>query len=220
MSQCVRNGTIPAGALAEHASAPVAAAFEALLDRRQHFVQQEVFPRAHRSRVDILIAAKPGEAIGKGHDNRRHAIFADQPIEPLRQVLPEPNPVGLSQPAAGKADQVHEQRQSSSVMPCRNVYIHITRRWVTKHIALERRALNGNAADGSRRPSELAHTCNPLASSGILGGVHPWPVPAVQRSVVISHSAGRCVAVRMASKCRRPHHFTRQRAEPLTLCGL
>jgi hypothetical protein len=40
-------------------------------------MQQEVLPSAGGGRVDVLIAAEPGEAIGKGDDNGGHALFAD-----------------------------------------------------------------------------------------------------------------------------------------------
>jgi len=58
-------------------------------------VQQEVLPSARGSRVDILIAAEPGEAIGKGDDDRWHALFPDQPVETFRQVLAEADPIRL-----------------------------------------------------------------------------------------------------------------------------
>src|SRR5271157_5180392 len=95
VAQRVRDRAIPAGALAEYAAASGAATSEALLDRRQHFMQQEVLPSTHGSRVDVLVAAEPGEAIGKGDDDRRHALFADQPVEPFRQVLAEAGPIRM-----------------------------------------------------------------------------------------------------------------------------
>ncbi len=49
VAQRVGDRAIPAGALTEHAAAPGTATSEALLDRRQHFVQQEILPGAHRS---------------------------------------------------------------------------------------------------------------------------------------------------------------------------
>ena len=77
VAQRVRHRAIPAGALAEHAAAPGTATSEALFDCWQHLMQQEILPRTHRGRVDVLVAAEPGEAIGKGDDERRHALFAD-----------------------------------------------------------------------------------------------------------------------------------------------
>src|SRR5712672_2823817 len=65
VAQRMRDRAIPTGALAEHAAAAATATSEALLDCRQHFLQQEVLPGTHRSRVDVLVAAEPGEAIGK-----------------------------------------------------------------------------------------------------------------------------------------------------------
>jgi len=68
---------------------------EALLDSGQHFLQQEVLPGAQRSRVDVLVAAQPGEAIGESDDDGVHALFPDQPVETFRQVLAEADPIRL-----------------------------------------------------------------------------------------------------------------------------
>jgi hypothetical protein len=57
--------------------------------------KQEIFPSAGGSRVDVLIAAEPGEAIGKGDDNGWHALFADQQVETFRQILAEADPIRL-----------------------------------------------------------------------------------------------------------------------------
>jgi hypothetical protein len=73
--------------LAEDAAPTLAAAAELRLDLRQHFVDEEAFPESHRGTVDILVAAKPCEAIREGDGGRRHRARTDQPIEPLRQVL-------------------------------------------------------------------------------------------------------------------------------------
>jgi hypothetical protein len=91
---CV-SAPYPPELFAEHAAAPSTATSAALLDCRQHFMQQEIFPDAHRSRVDVLVAAEPGEAIGEGDNGRRHALLADQPVEPLRQILAEACPVRM-----------------------------------------------------------------------------------------------------------------------------
>ena len=104
VAQRVRERAVPAGALAEHAAAPGTATPEALLDSWQHFLQQEVLPGAHRSRVDVLVAAQPGEAIGKGDDHWRHVLFADQPVEPFRQIFSEADPIRMGQAAAREAD--------------------------------------------------------------------------------------------------------------------
>jgi hypothetical protein len=42
-----------------------------------------------------LVAAEPSEAIGKGDDNGGHALFADEPVKPFRQVLAEADPIRL-----------------------------------------------------------------------------------------------------------------------------
>jgi hypothetical protein len=95
VAQRVRHRAVPAGALAEHAAAPGTATSEALFDCRQHFMEQEVLPGTHRRRIDVLVAAEPGEAIWKGDDDRWHALFPDQPVEPFRQVLAEADPIGI-----------------------------------------------------------------------------------------------------------------------------
>src|SRR5215831_13383318 len=105
VAQRVRDGAVPARALAEHATTPGTATPEALLDSRQHLVQQEVLPSARGSRVDVLVAAEPGEAIREGDDNRWHVLFPDQPVEPFRQVLAEANPIRMGQAASGEADE-------------------------------------------------------------------------------------------------------------------
>ena len=91
----MRERAIPAGALSEHAAPPGTATIEALLDSRQHFLQQEILPSTHRSRVSVLVATEPSEAIGKRDDDWRHALFADQPVEPFRQVLAEADPIRM-----------------------------------------------------------------------------------------------------------------------------
>src|SRR5262249_16671757 len=85
----------PARALAEHAAAAGAAASEAAFGFRQHLIQQEILPGAHRSRVDVLVAAEPSEAIGKGNNARRHARPTAQPVEALGGILAEANPVRM-----------------------------------------------------------------------------------------------------------------------------
>src|ERR1700730_17458462 len=100
----MRAGTVPAGTFAEYAAAPGAAASEAPLDCRQHFMQQVILPSAHGGRVDVLIAAEPGEAIGKSDHDRWHALFPDQPVEPFRQVLAKAGPVCVGEAAAGETD--------------------------------------------------------------------------------------------------------------------
>ena len=143
MPQRVRDRAIPARALAEYAAAPGPATSEALLDRRHHFIWQEVLPSTNGSRVGVLVAAEPGEAIGEGDDNGWHALFADQPVEPFRQVLAEADPVRMGQATARKANKIYQQRQSLSVMPSREVHIDDTHRGIAQHIALEGLALDG-----------------------------------------------------------------------------
>jgi hypothetical protein len=103
VAQCMRDGTIPTGTFAEYSATPGAAASEALLDRRQHFVQQVVLPGTHGGRVDVLIAAEPGEAIGESDHDRWHALLADKPVEPFRQVFAKAGPIRVREAAAGEA---------------------------------------------------------------------------------------------------------------------
>jgi hypothetical protein len=78
-----------------------------------------------------LVAAKPGEAVGKRDDDWRHALLTHQPVEPLWQVLAEPDPVCMGQAAASKSDKVHKQRQSFSVMSGREIHINDARRRIS-----------------------------------------------------------------------------------------
>jgi hypothetical protein len=78
-----------------------------------------------------LVAAEPRKAIGKGDDDRRHAPLANQPVEALRQVLAEADPIRMGQAAAREADEVHKQRQPCSVMPGREIHIDHARRWIS-----------------------------------------------------------------------------------------
>jgi hypothetical protein len=84
------DSAIPRSFLPNNAAAPGTATPEALLDSRQHFVQQKVLPSTHRSRIDVLVPAEPGEAIGKGDDNGGHALFSE----------PAPSPAELGPPRA------------------------------------------------------------------------------------------------------------------------
>src|SRR2546423_13201642 len=109
MAQRVRQRAVSAGALSEHSAPPGAATTVALLDSRQHLMQQIVLPSTRRRRVDVLVATKPSEAIGKRDDDRRHPLLTNQPVEPLRQIFPEADPVCMRYAAAVKPDQVHKE---------------------------------------------------------------------------------------------------------------
>jgi hypothetical protein len=62
------------------------------------------------------------QQIREGNDDRRHALFADQPVEPFRQVLAEAGPIRVGQAAAGEADKVDERRQSLFAVPSRRTH--------------------------------------------------------------------------------------------------
>jgi hypothetical protein len=157
VAQRVRDRAVPARTLAEHATASGTAAAEPVLDGGQHFPQQKILPGAGRSRVDVLVAAEPGETIGKGDDHGRHALLADQPVEPFRQVFLETGPVRMSQTARRKADEIDEQRQSPPVMPGRNIDIHGADRRIAQHVAVECLALDREPADRTDRPEKPSH---------------------------------------------------------------
>jgi hypothetical protein len=116
-----------------------------------------------------LITAEPGEAIGEGNDDWRHALFTDEPVQPFRQALAEADPVRMGQAAAREADKVYKQGQSLSVMSSRDLHVDDAHRRIPQHIALEGLAPDRDPADGTDRPRELAHASHPwllLISSG------------------------------------------------------
>jgi hypothetical protein len=115
-----------------------------------------------------LVAAEPGEAIGEGDDNRGHSLFADQPVEPFRQVLAEANPIRLRQAAAREPDKIDQQGKSVSVVSRWDVDIDDARRRITEHVALEGLAFDGDTGHGARRPEELAHRLYSCAPNGLV----------------------------------------------------
>jgi hypothetical protein len=132
-----------------------------------------------------LVAAEPSEAIGKGDDDRWHALFPDQPVEPFRQVLAEGDPIRLRQAAAREANKIHKQGQSLSVMFGRDVDIDDARRRITQHVALEGLALDRDAADGTHRPEKLPHKSYPQLLL-ILIGRHRLPDPSARHGLTSS----------------------------------
>jgi hypothetical protein len=94
-----------------------------------------------------LVAAEPGEAIGKSDDDGWHSLFANQAVEPFRQVLAEAGPICVGQAAARKPDKIDKQGQSLPVMPSREVDIDDAHRRITHHITLEGLALDRDTAD-------------------------------------------------------------------------
>jgi hypothetical protein len=103
----------------------------------------------------------PGEAIGKGDDDRWHALFADQPVKPLRQVLAKADPIRMGQAAAREPDKIDKQRQSLPDMPSRDVNIDDTGCRIAEHVARESLALNRDAGERTHRPEEPAHASYP-----------------------------------------------------------
>jgi hypothetical protein len=74
----------------------------------------------------------------------------------------------MGQPAAREADEIHQQGQSLSVVPRRDIHIDDPRRRITQHIALEGLALDSEPADGTGRPEKLAHRVLPPASADVI----------------------------------------------------
>jgi hypothetical protein len=103
------DGAVAAGGLAEDGAPAGAAAAQLALDHRHHLVDQIVLVAADGGAVDVLVAAEAAEAIGKGHDHRRHAALADQAIEALRHVLGEGTPVGVDLAGTGEADDIDQR---------------------------------------------------------------------------------------------------------------
>jgi hypothetical protein len=140
-------------------------------------MQQKIFPSAHRSRVDVLVTAEPRKAIGKGDDDRRHALFTDQPVEPFRQVLAKTSPVGMRQVAASEADKIDQQWQSLSVMPGQDVYIDDAHCRIAQHIIFEEFTLDSGSANRTGRPEKFTHTV-PHRSDSIL--VAPYRIADIE----------------------------------------
>src|SRR6267378_753564 len=56
-----------------------------------------------------------------------------------------------SSQAPMEAELIHQQGQSSSVMPCGDIHIDRAHRWITQHIALEGLALDRDSTDRTDR---------------------------------------------------------------------
>ena len=63
----------------------------------------------------------------------------------------EADPIGLGEAAAREADEVHEQGQSFSFVPSRDINVGAHRR-ITQHLRLEGFAFDDDAADRTRWP--------------------------------------------------------------------
>src|SRR3984957_169951 len=137
MAQRMHYGSISAGALTEPPATPRAATSEPLLDRGQHLGDQEVLPRTRCCRIDILVAANPGEEIGKRDHDWRHTFLPNEAIEAFRHVLCETRPVGIRQATTRNADQVNEQGQPVTVLAGMKLLIAGTCRRIAKDICLE-----------------------------------------------------------------------------------
>ena len=145
-------GAVAAGGLAEDGAPAGPAAAQLALDQRHHLVDQIVLVAADGGAVDVLVAAEAAEAIGKGHDHRRHAALADQAVEPLRHVLGEGPPVRVDLAGAGEADDIDQQRIAPAlVVAWRQIDAQLARRGVAEQVAPEDLALDGEAANLARR---------------------------------------------------------------------
>ena len=102
------------------------------------------------------LPAEPGEAIGKG-DDRWHAPFPDQPIESLRQVLAQADPIRFGQAAAGEADKIETNKGSLCPSCPAGTYTSTIRIDGSPSMVPFEGALDRDAADATRRPEELTH---------------------------------------------------------------
>src|SRR5580704_12638378 len=156
MEEGVRDRTIAARALAEDAAPSGAAAAEAILDERHRFLEQEIRPAARASAVDVLVAAELGETVRKGHDNRRHGARADQPVEPLGDILGKVLPVRMRGSTGGESHEIDEQWQPVGLCTTRNVDIDDACRRIAQQIVAQDAAVDRQAMDRARRGGSVA----------------------------------------------------------------
>ena len=76
VAHAVDDGAITAGRLAETTPMiPIRQGSKFAVDEGNEFPGQVVGVAADGARVDVLVAAEAGEAVGKDHDRRAHAPF-------------------------------------------------------------------------------------------------------------------------------------------------
>src|SRR5438876_8510192 len=93
--------------------APIGERAELAVDERDDLAREVVRVVADRRRVDVLVAAERGEAVGEDEDRRPHLLFADEARGALRHVVAEALPVEVREPRAGEADHVVEHREAA-----------------------------------------------------------------------------------------------------------
>ena len=87
------------------------------VDQGNELLREVVGVAADRRRVDVLVAAERGEAVGKDEDRRRHLLLLDQPRGALGHVLGVAAPSGVAGPAAHEADQIEQHRVAAAGVP-------------------------------------------------------------------------------------------------------
>jgi hypothetical protein len=110
----VQDGAVAARGLAE-AGAVLARGERAELavDERQDLARQVVGIGADGARVDVLVAAERGEAVGEDEDRRAHLLLAHQARGALGEVVAEGLPGDVREAGAGKTDEIVEDREAA-----------------------------------------------------------------------------------------------------------
>lgn len=142
----------------------------------QHFVDEEVFPAAHGGRVDVLVAAQPGEAVGKGDHGRGHLARRHQTVQPLGQVLAEVFPVHMARAAGGEADQVDQQRQAAAIVPVGDVDDDLAPRRIAQKVGFQHRGLQRQAMQFTGRRRMI-----PAHGASLVTGISRIKSPACRK---------------------------------------
>ena len=98
--------------------------------------------------------------------NRLMPGYAPSAIKAPPRPFTEADPIRVRQPAAGEADEIHQQRQTFSVVPGRQVYVDDAHRWIAEQVVFESAALDGDAADEAGRSEKPAHAPSARFCSG------------------------------------------------------
>src|SRR5260221_13555732 len=109
VEQCMHEGAVAAGALAEDTAATAAATVKFSFDVRHGLLEEKIRPGTHGGAVDVLVAAQSGEAVRKRDDRGRHGAGADQPVEALGHLFAEILPVRVRRTGPGRAHEVDGQ---------------------------------------------------------------------------------------------------------------
>src|SRR5690606_20744834 len=109
VAHAVDQRAVAAGRLAEDpAMVAVGERAELPIDERYQLAREVVGITSDALRVDVLVAAERGEAIGEDDDARSHLALGDEPRGALRHVLVETLPGGVRLSGSGKADEIEK----------------------------------------------------------------------------------------------------------------